>query len=161
MKALPPDPLIIGDRVRLRGRGFTGILRTTGPRPGWAGVEWDSPRVNERGIGPVVCHIAELEKVYPMKVEIHWSDAAAEELFEYYSGLIMQSFDPPDWVRDGTPETLNLWISQAQASTEYLRNRCAFLLNRYSSPVTFHTKTPSSPLANEAILQRLSREVPP
>lgn len=45
-----------GDRVRLRGRGNTGVLRKYDPESNWAVVEWDTD-------GPRFCHRFELERI--------------------------------------------------------------------------------------------------
>lgn len=51
---VPPER---GDRVRLRGRDATGVLKTIGSR-GWACVDWDVV-----GAGPRFVHLGELERV--------------------------------------------------------------------------------------------------
>ena len=46
----------VGDRVKLRGRLPTGVLRHVDPVSKWARVEWDS-----EAVGPQIVHFKELE----------------------------------------------------------------------------------------------------
>ena len=56
MKRPPPEPLKIGERVRLRGRPPVGVLLWVGDRL-WSRVEWDGAVS-----GPRIVHLLELDR---------------------------------------------------------------------------------------------------
>lgn len=48
----------VGDRVRLRGRSATGVLRSVRENNKWSDVEWDANTP-----GPRIVHLFELEQL--------------------------------------------------------------------------------------------------
>jgi hypothetical protein len=54
----PVKTPVVGDRVRLRGRGATGVLRAVRENNKWSDVEWD---INAPG--PLIVHLFELEQL--------------------------------------------------------------------------------------------------
>jgi hypothetical protein len=57
MAKIPTNLPEVGDRCKLRGRNFKGILKKLN-KLNWAWVDW-----NGHEHGPVVCHLYELEKI--------------------------------------------------------------------------------------------------
>ena len=57
MPKVPPNLPEVGDRCKMRGRNFAGILQKLNLEL-WAWVDW-----NGHEHGPSICHLYELEKI--------------------------------------------------------------------------------------------------
>ncbi len=57
MPKIPNNLPEIGDRCKMRGRKFEGVLKKVNPEL-WAWVDWSG-----HDLGPHICHLYELEKI--------------------------------------------------------------------------------------------------